>query len=265
MSNHLFKTLKGSFFDLYPEEVQQSSDKDFKSMSDLIDLLKNELVNRYQGRDLDLTIEDLDSIYIPERSPSKTLEYLAYMCNYDFDRSKSLTVLRQAIFEQNKLNRRTGTVSFLLDRVEDITGIRPEFITNITASYIGWDQNSTIDGFPEVVDFFGGVNWDQNQAFTTVYTMEEFKWYVKQELMFLDIKNNGVFDLDPTKNTRILNTIYATVARFKDAGIPIKVGYVDSGTGAKVVLNYVFSRDIISATDVLPTGYIYNQDQGIEY
>jgi hypothetical protein len=88
---------------------------------------------------------------------------------------------------------------------------------------------------------------------------------VKAELLFLDIKNSGVFDADPTKNQKILDKVYAAVARYKDAPIPIKVGYIDSGTGGKVVLKYVFSRDIMDATDTPPSGSINNQDQGIEY
>ena len=263
MSDHLFQVLKGDYFEQYPPDVQESSDPDFRGLADKINQLKNELVNRFQGRDLDLTIEDMDSFYIPERSPSKTLEYLAYMVSYDFDRSKSLRQLRKEIFERASLNKKTGTVDFLLDRVEEITGIRPEFLIKKDRAFVGWDEDSTIDGTPEMINFFGGIAWDQNESFSSLF--EYFRWYVKSDIIFLNIKNDGIFDPDPLKNQKILDKVFATVARYKDAPVPVNVGYIDSGTGAQVSLKYVFSREVMSATDIPPAGSINNQDQGIEY
>lgn len=261
MSDNLFKTLKGSYFDLYPEDVQDSSDPEFLGLSNKIDELKNELVNRFQGRDLDLTIEDLDTIYIPERSPIKTLEYLANMVSYDFDKSKPLRFLRSQVFDRSRLNKKTGTVDFLLDRVEEVTGVRPELILPNPMSYIGWDQDNTIDLNPENINFFGGITWDQ----TNSITFELFKWFVKTDPLFLNIKNNGVFDTNPARNQRILNKVYQTVARFKDAPILMRVGFVHSTTAVQNTLMYVFSRDVMSLTDTPPAGSINNKDNGIEF
>lgn len=261
MADNLFKVLKGDFFESYPPDVQDSSDPDFRGLADKINQLKNELVNRFQGRDLDLTIEDLHTIYIPEQSPFKTLEQLAYMVSYDFDRSKPLRELRVNIFGRAKLNKKTGTVDFLIARVEEITGVTPEFVLPNNMAYIGWDQDNTIDGNPENINFFGGIGWDQ----TADPTVEQFKWFVKPDLIFLDIKNNSVFDPDPAKNTRILNKVYSTVARFKDSPIPIKVGHIDAFTAGQIVMMYVFSRDVINPTDTPPTGYINNKDLGLEF
>jgi hypothetical protein len=262
MSNHLFKVLKGDYFEQYPLDIQDSSDPDFRGLANRINLLRDELVNRYQGRDLDLTIEDMDSIYVPERSHSKTLEYLAYMVTYDFDRSRPLRDLRKEVFEKTKQNKRTGTVNFLLERVEEITGIIPELVIRKDKAFVGWDQNSTIDGSPENVNFFGGIAWDQNNVFSI---FEYFQWFVKSDIIFLDIKSNGVFDPTPSVNQNILNKAYAAIARNKDAATVINVGYINSGTGAKVSLIYIFSRDVMHSTDTPPSGSINNQDQGIEY
>lgn len=261
MSDNLFKVLKGDYFESYPPDVQESSDPDFRGLANKINQLRNELVNRFQGRDLDLTIEDLSTIYIPEQSPFKTLEQLAYMASYDFDRSKPIRELRINIFKRIKLNKKTGTVDFLIDRVAEVTGVTPEFILPNNMSYIGWDQDNTIDGNPENINFFGGIKWDQ----LADPTIEIFKWFVKPDLIFLDIKNNGVFDADAARNARILAKVYATAARHKDAPIPIKVGFIDAFTGGQITMMYVFSRDVIHPTDTPPTGSINNKDMGIEF
>lgn len=264
MSLDLFKVLKDDFFKFYPQEIQTSPDPEFRVLADVINKLTTELVNKNSGKDLDLTIEDLDRFYIPEQSPEKILPHLAHIVGYEYDRSKTVRELRHIIFTRIKQNKRVGTVNFLLDSIEDITGIRPTFISKQGAVYIGWDQDSTIDGNPENVDFQGGIGWDQDGSFIDSMQINDFRWFVKTSSSFLDIKNNGVFDPDPVKNSKILNKVYQDVARYKDASVPVIVGYLNSSTGSEVYLKYIYSRDIISNTEEIAAGYIDNNDNGIE-
>lgn len=265
MSNDLFKALKGDFFEFYPSEIQTSPDPEFRILANKVNSLTTELVTKNSGRDLDLTIEDLDRFYIPEQSPEKILPYIANMVGYDYDASKTVRESRQIIFNRMSKNKKTGTFNFLLDSIEEITGVRPTYMTGQGVVSTGWDQDSSVDGNPENVDFMSGIGWDQTGTYIDSTVLNDFRWFVKTSISFLDIKNDGVFDLDTDRNSRILQKVYDTVAKYKDAAVALVVGYVDSTTGTDVALKYVYSRDIISNTEILISGYVNNPDSGIEF
>lgn len=265
MSYELFKVIKGDYFDQYPEDIQNSSDPDFRGLADKINELRTELVDRFKGRGLDLTIEDLETFYIPEQSPEKILPYISDMIGYDYDKSKTIRELRAGVFKQPSRNKRVGTLGLLKDSIQDITGIRPDVTIPSGAVITGWDQNSSVDGNPETVDFFGGIGWDQNSDYIESGQIQDFRWFISIGLAFIDIKNDGIFNLDPLENQKLLDSVYKIVSKYKDASVGVVVGYVDSVTGQSIGLKYIYSRSIMSNTDVLPPGSINNTDNGIEF
>lgn len=266
----LFQLVKDNLLDVVPKEYIITKDSALLDFFETLNILRDELFNSGVATNGDLSIEDLRFIYDPERSNRKFLFYLAKMLDIDFSLDLPDRIQRIRVFNGMKLNRKHGTVEYLMLKIYEVTGVMPDILFRKDRA-IGWDQLGESGGTGDIMEvngyalnFYGGILWDQNNDYYEVFAPQRFIWQVYRTSLLIDIKNDGVFDPNPSVNAQILEKVYYTVAKYKEATMQVAVGYIDSNTATDIILKIVYNTNLwLSPGDPLPPEHQPRIDPGI--
>lgn len=244
--------LTSDIFRAFPDVAKQSDDDEWRSLADIINNLDNEWLKNGHS-DGSLSVDQLADIFKCEKIPSLELTLLLTdMLNVRYFSSDSQRVIQQKICATGADRRIHATTLNIKDQVEACTGFRPSILS--TAGYSGgWDENNTITDPPTQADFQNGNLWDEDDTHLSVLEPTPFIWNSTEVGILVDLKNDGSYTLAQ------FQCAMAVLAELKDAGLSLEVGWIDTGTGAKVIFTVIYSTAMqVTSGDLNTTAVITN-------